>query len=191
MRSYQSQLFSFLVLFLFSISLNAQEILHPTSGTTTYYAGTDFFEGDIYYDSGGSTGNYGANESSTLHLCPIAGNTITVVFNTARLYCNGSPASLEIQGTQSSAFDGVYTAGNDCGTVFPLGESLISNVGQCLTFIFNAGRFDANGWQARILNAPLFPIPTLSQWGIIVLGLSLFVFSILAIRKRKPYIIKE
>ena len=53
----------FLVLFLFSTGLFSQEILISDEGTVNTCSGT-------FYDSGGPSGVYGANEDFTITICP-------------------------------------------------------------------------------------------------------------------------
>jgi len=53
----------FWILFLFSTGLFSQEILISDGGTVNTCSGT-------FYDSGGPSGVYGANEDFTITICP-------------------------------------------------------------------------------------------------------------------------
>jgi hypothetical protein len=237
-----------------NVLISQNTINQPTSGTTTLFAGTDFFSGDFYEDSGAGfvPGNFSNGESGTLSFCACPGEQFSIVFNEFLLQITNVANNdyLTITGS-SNTKDGNYFGNNNPGTV-------MSSAGGCIDFTFISNiKHVAPGWSATfspgigqtfyadedgdgfgdpnnsvttcsipppgfvanssddcpqvfglmfgscddgnmftdgdILNescvcAGPIVIPTLSQWGLIVLGLGLFIFSIIAIRKKQSAI---
>jgi hypothetical protein len=106
---------------------------------------TDFVDGDIYTDSGGSGGLYLNNESSTLQFCAAPGETVTLDFTAFSV--ENSFDDLTIAGSVVS--DGTYTGSSSPGSSSP--GTVVSTVGGCVSFTFES---DASitfpGWQATI-----------------------------------------
>lgn len=151
---------------LFGVSLNAQ-IFHPISGTTTLTAGVDFVDGDVYYDSGGASGNYIDNELGTLELCANPGEAITIDFVLFDVEASGGSGG---QCWDHLTVSGDATGGDDtyAGDTFDLGSGLectdatntsgdatlgpfVSTPGGCLTFVFDSDNsVSQSGWEAII-----------------------------------------
>ena len=137
---------SFLVLFLFSTGLFSQEILISDGGTVNTCSGT-------FYDSGGPSGVYAANEDFIITICPE--NDVQVIeldfqsFTTqpvqngngdGLIIYNGDSTSAEefgmFSGTSASSSPGFIVADNPSG---------------CLTIqFFSNGAAQASGWEATI-----------------------------------------
>ncbi|MEO7081809.1 MAG: CUB domain-containing protein, partial [Flavobacteriales bacterium] len=107
--------------------------------------------GGIFYDSGGSSGNYSASSAQTTTICPSTpGDMVTLVFtqfNTEATYdvlriYNGNSTAGPLLGTFSgNTLPPVLTANNPSG---------------CLTAVFTSdGSTQYAGWAAQVLCGPL------------------------------------
>lgn len=132
-----------LLLFL-SLSLQAQiyEIDAYNNQTVTTCSGS-------FYDSGGPSGNYTANQTYTITFCPATPNTyIRLVFTQWTL---ATGASLQV-------YDGPNTTYNSFGTFSaggfnPMTMDVIAtptNTSGCLTLVFSAGAATAAGFTAIV-----------------------------------------
>ena len=102
----------------------------------------------FFYDSGGSTGNYGSSESLTTTICPdgIGGTHVQLVFSAVELDA----------GDALCFFDGIDVTAPAlaCNNDFMVGSPFIiqataANTSGCLTITFNSdGNGEAAGWQA-------------------------------------------
>ena len=131
----------FMALFMSCILLqvNAQTEITQAGGTVN--ACSDFQDGDIYTDSGGSAGNYSNFESSTMVFQAPAGETVTIEFTSFQVETNWD--SLTVTG-DTGGFDGLYD-----GTSNP--PTMTSAVGGALTFdMFSDSSFSQAGWTANI-----------------------------------------
>ncbi len=97
--------------------------------------------GDMFYDSGGASGNYGSNESETTIITPIiAGDAVTTTFSAFNLDAGDS---LEV-------FDGATSLGTFTGTIIP-GPFTATDPSGELTFVFTSdGSGTQSGWAADI-----------------------------------------
>ncbi len=104
----------------------------------------------LFYDSGGSDGNYQNNENYTLICNPgVSGAKISVDFEEFDLeyhtYCNYDWLKIYDGPTTSSLLIGTY-----CGTNSP-GHVIATNQDGSLTFQFHSDSYDTRpGWKARI-----------------------------------------
>ncbi|WP_026232322.1 CUB domain-containing protein, partial [Neolewinella persica] len=98
-------------------TVNAQDIIHPTSGSDSYTV----LDGSSrnYYDSGGAGGNYSAGESGSVTFCPSTpGEQITILFNTVDLETSSSGSGNFVGGCCWDALtisDGNGTLFEGCG----------------------------------------------------------------------------
>ncbi len=121
------------------LQVNAQTEITQAGGTVN--ACSDFQDGDIYTDSGGSAGNYSNFESSTMVFQAPAGETVTIEFTSFQVETNWD--SLTVTG-DTGGFDGLYD-----GTSNP--PTMTSAVGGALTFdMFSDSSFSQAGWTANI-----------------------------------------
>ncbi|NNE28180.1 MAG: hypothetical protein HKN16_00995, partial [Saprospiraceae bacterium] len=170
--------FSAVAMMLF-VGLQAQ-VLQPTSLSTTLTAGTDFADGDNYYDSGGAAGTYSASESGSLDLCANAGEEVVITFTEFDLETGSGGQCwdyLTITG-DTGGNDGVWTGDtfdvSDTGDPFvpPCSNDatdaadavvippMTSSDGGCLTFAFTSDSgFQQGGWAATINVNSLAPPP--------------------------------
>ena len=138
--------FFFWIIIIFPTLILSQEVLISDGGTVNTCSGT-------FYDSGGSSGVYGANEDYTITICPE--NNAQVVeldfqsFTTqpvqngngdGLIIYNGNSVSAEefgmFSGTSASSSPGFIVADNPSG---------------CLTIqFFSNGAAQASGWEATI-----------------------------------------
>lgn len=87
----QAPVWSLVLLFIAGfglISLQAQDIIHPTSGTSieSVPCGTTL----NYYDSGGASGNYSSSESGSVYFCPgTPGESVTISFSSVGILKQG------------------------------------------------------------------------------------------------------
>ncbi|WP_296385012.1 CUB domain-containing protein [Winogradskyella sp.] len=97
--------------------------------------------GDMFYDSGGATGNYGPNENETTIITPItAGDAVTTTFTAFNLAA----------GDFLEVFDGATSLGQFSGTTLP-GPFTATNPSGELTFVFTSnGSGTQSGWAANI-----------------------------------------
>ena len=137
MKVFFTVLFVILTWFSFSQTINM-----PAGNTATTMCSGNF------YDSGGSGGNYGANQSRTLTICPsIAGNKVRAQF-TAFAVENGWDFLYIYDGpTTASPSMGVYSGAVAPGVV----QATTGNTSGCLTFRFTSdGSINQAGWAALI-----------------------------------------
>ncbi|MDP2687016.1 MAG: HYR domain-containing protein, partial [Aequorivita sp.] len=142
---------------------NAQTEIPQANATLT--SGVDFVDGDIYTDSGNSTGNYSNNELSTITFAAAAGETITFSFTTFDVEASafGSCFDLLSVSGDTNGLDGSYSGdGNDAGSGLsctdgtdPAGDPILgpftSTVGGSLSFTFDSDSSVAqSGWTAII-----------------------------------------
>ncbi|WP_445456615.1 T9SS type B sorting domain-containing protein [Flavobacterium sp. HNIBRBA15423] len=115
------------------------------SNASTFTTAPDYCAGDHFFDSGGPSGTYAANENITTTICPdTPGTTVVAFFNSFNLdtsdfltVYNGNSTAAPVLGT--------YT-----GTTLP--PILVSTaVDGCLTFNFTSNGFtNLAGWDATI-----------------------------------------
>ena len=137
--------FLFIILFA-QINIYSQDILISDGGTVNTCTGT-------FYDSGGSTGVYGANEDYTITICPENdAQVIELDFQ-----------SFTTQPVQNGNGDGliIYNGNNTSATEFGMfsgtsassspGFIVADNPSGCLTIqFFSNGAAQASGWEATI-----------------------------------------
>ncbi|QIE59135.1 HYR domain-containing protein [Rasiella rasia] len=124
----------------------------------------DFVDGDIYTDSGGAAGDYGLNESSTLELQALPGETVSVTFT-----------AFDVEATTTTCWDTLAVVGDaggmnatyagddgDGGASLPCTDAtdatgaptlgpFTSAVGGSLSFTFNSDTsVTQSGWEAVI-----------------------------------------
>ena len=178
--------------------------LQPTAGTTTLTAPADFVDGDIYTDSGGSAGDYLLNELGTIEFCAPPGETVTINFTSFEVEASSILTcwdSLTVTGDTGGG-DGTYSgdiidAGAGLGCIDatdlvgnPTLCPFTSAPGGCLTFAFDSdGSVVTSGWIADISVTSGSAIPTLSQWGLIVLLLLLSIVGIVVMYNSKSKLI--
>ena len=121
------------------LQVNAQtEILHANG---TVNACSDFQDGDIYTDDGGSASNYTSGQSTSMVFQAPAGETVTIDFTSFDVEAGWD--SLTITG-DTGGFDGLYD-----GTTNP--PTMTSAAGGTLNFDFFAdGSVSRAGWTANI-----------------------------------------
>jgi len=149
-----------------------QEIIQQEATLT---AGTDFVDGDIYTDSGGSGANYLNNELSTLNLCANAGETVTLTFTNFDVEASGGAGgqcwdNLTVGGDTGGGdgsyagdsfdasdnppnvqvcMDGTNTNPSDINA--PTLGPFTSSPGGCLSMVFDSdGSVPQSGWLADI-----------------------------------------
>ncbi len=125
----------------------------------------DYCAGDHFYDSGGVSGIYSANENITTTICPdISGNTVVAFFNSFNL---DTSDFLTVYNGNSTA---APVLGTFTGTTLP--PILVSTAANgCLTFNFTSNGFtNLAGWDATIqcIVPPTCPNPN----GLIVNSIS-------------------
>lgn len=120
----------------------------------TYQLGAGFTNGQTvttcagtFYDSGGSAGNYAANENYTVSFCSSNSQPISFAFTAFDLEGGGTCNKDYLQ-----VYDGPTTAstliGTYCGSTSP---GTITSSGSCLTFRFvSNGNNEKAGWAATI-----------------------------------------
>ena len=121
------------------LQVNAQNEITQADGTVN--ACSDFQDGDIYTDSGGSAGNYSSGESSSMVFQAPAGETVTIEFTSFQMETNWD--NLTVSG-DTGGFDGQYDGSSNPPT-------MTSAVGGALTFdMFSDSSFAQAGWTANI-----------------------------------------
>ena len=121
------------------LQVNAQNEITQADGTVN--ACSDFQDGDIYTDSGGSSSNYSVSESSSMEFQAPAGETITIEFTSFNVEANWD--SLTVSG-DTGGFNGLYD-----GTDLP--PTMTSAVGGVLTFEMSSdSSVTRPGWTANI-----------------------------------------
>ncbi|WP_296378672.1 choice-of-anchor L domain-containing protein [Winogradskyella sp.] len=104
---------------------------------------------DRFFDSGGSTGNYGSNENFQITLCPINFGEI-VILDFTRFSTQAGSDIMTIYDGDSTASPVI---GNFSGSVSP-GRVVSTHPSGCLTVTFSSNGFgNTLGWQANILCA--------------------------------------
>jgi hypothetical protein len=162
----QKSLYPFLILF-FLLGISSVSYAQILQQDATLTAGTDFFDGDTYTDSGGVAGDYDINELSTLNLCAEAGGTISIDFTSFEVEASGGAGgqcwdNLTIVGDAGGG-DATYA-----GDTFDAGADLVctdatdadgnptlgpftSSEGGCLALTFDSdGSVTQSGWSADI-----------------------------------------
>lgn len=157
----------FLLLFILcslSGSLLGQDIIMGTTSSPK-----TVITGDIFYDSGGSTGNYGAFEDETIILKSAEGSVIRVTFTEFDVQNGDSGDYLEAyDGSSTSSLIGRYY-GTWMGA--PHRPDIITSTGNSLTFLFESDEYEyRSGWKATIdvLNEnEVFCFPSIKNvgWG--------------------------
>ena len=176
---------TFLVAFLLTFTMwqmNAQ----ITQATGTFTSGTDFVDGDIYTDSGGTASTYGVNELSTLVLQALPGETLTVTFTAYATEASGTTScwdTLTIEGVTYAGDDSDGGAGLSCTDATdasgnPTLGPFSSTSGGALTFVFDSdASINKDGWEATIgvssitgnppvINCPGSPVTADSEPGV-------------------------
>ncbi len=158
---------------------NAQTEIPQANATLT--SGVDFVDGDIYTDSGGSSGNYAVNESSTIDFVAAPGETITISFTSFSVEASSFGSCWDTLGVSGdvNGLDATYSgddadagAGLSCtDATDPSGNPTLgpftSAVGGTLSFTFQSdGSVVKFGWTANIGvstvigNAPTIACPS-------------------------------
>lgn len=137
-----------LLLGIWSLQGNAQTVLMQDGVTISECSG-------IFYDSGGTSGNYGNNEDMTMRICPTGGagsGPFTSVLFTLWDVAAGTDDSLAIyDGTTTTNLLLVGDGNNDL-----LNVSVTStDPSGCLTFRWvSNGSINSSGWSAEITTGP-------------------------------------
>jgi len=132
----------------------------PVSFTTL----PDYCNGDMFYDSGGSTGNYSNGENIVTTIYPSAGfNRITVDFISFQTESCCDQLSIYDGEDINAPLIGQYQGSNSPGTVTS------TNSSGALTFLFTSdGSITSSGWEASVtcefLDAEDFDIDSLSYY---------------------------
>ncbi|MBX2827189.1 MAG: HYR domain-containing protein, partial [Flavobacteriaceae bacterium] len=149
----------------FTWQVQAQTEIPQADATLT--AGVDFVDGDIYTDSGGSTGSYLNDELSTINFVANAGEQLIFTFTAFEVEASGGGGgqcwdNLTVTG-DTGGFDGTYA-----GDTFDAGAGLVcmdatdgagnptlgpftSSDGGTLSFLFDSdGSVTQSGWEATI-----------------------------------------
>ena len=136
----------FWILFLFSTGLFSQEILISDGGTVNTCSGT-------FYDSGGPSGVYGANEDFTITICPENdAQVIELDFQsfTTQPVQNGNGDGLIIYNGDSTSAEEFGMFSGTSASSSP-GFIVADNPSGCLTIqFFSNGAAQASGWEATI-----------------------------------------
>ncbi len=134
------------ILFLFSTGLFSQEILISDGGTVNTCSGT-------FYDSGGPSGVYGANEDFTITICPENdAQVIELDFQsfTTQPVQNGNGDGLIIYNGDSTSAEEFGMFSGTSASSSP-GFIVADNPSGCLTIqFFSNGAAQASGWEATI-----------------------------------------
>ena len=134
------------ILFLFSTELFSQEILISDGGTVNTCSGT-------FYDSGGPSGVYGANEDFTITICPENdAQVIELDFQsfTTQPVQNGNGDGLIIYNGDSTSAEEFGMFSGTSASSSP-GFIVADNPSGCLTIqFFSNGAAQASGWEATI-----------------------------------------
>ncbi|GIR21775.1 MAG: hypothetical protein CM15mP36_09820 [Flavobacteriales bacterium] len=133
-------------MFLFSTGLFSQEILISDGGTVNTCSGT-------FYDSGGPSGVYGANEDFTITICPENdAQVIELDFQsfTTQPVQNGNGDGLIIYNGDSTSAEEFGMFSGTSASSSP-GFIVADNPSGCLTIqFFSNGAAQASGWEATI-----------------------------------------
>jgi len=121
------------------LQVNAQVEIPQAEGL--FVACTDFQDGDIYTDSGGSAADYPNGEETTMEFQAPAGETVSIEFTSFNVEAGWD--SLTVTGA-GPGFDGDYD-----GTALP--PTMVSAPGGSLTFFFDSDTSVSRpGWTANI-----------------------------------------
>jgi hypothetical protein len=108
--------------------------------------------GDHFYDNGGGSANYPANDNFYKTIYPTAnGNRVKAIFNSFLL--NNTDTFMVYSGTNSSSDKLLFTYN---GTNSPT-TLLSTDSSGALTFVFNGGNTTTSGWDASIVCEPIPP----------------------------------
>ncbi len=134
-----------------------------TQQSATLTSGTDFVDGDIYTDSGGSAGNYATGELSTLGLAALPGETITVTFTAFEVEASSQCWDTLAVAGDAGMMDATYSGDDaDNGATLPCTDAtdatgvptlgpFTSSVGGTLEFTFESDVSVVKpGWEATI-----------------------------------------
>tara|TARA_B000000441_G_C21742319_1_gene354889 strand:- start:546 stop:1640 length:1095 start_codon:yes stop_codon:yes gene_type:complete len=136
----------FWISFFFSCGVFSQEILISDGGTVNTCSGT-------FYDSGGPTGVYGANEDYTITICPENdAQVIELDFQsfTSQPVQNGNGDGLIIYNGDSTSAEEFGMFSGTSASSSP-GFIVADNPSGCLTIqFFSNGAAQASGWEAII-----------------------------------------
>ncbi len=130
--------------------------------------------GGTFFDAGGA-GNYFDGENNTTVICPdISGEPVSITFTSF---------STETCCDFLNVFDGMDNTapslGNFSGTAIP-GPFTSTDASGCLTFVFTSdGGVTSSGWEASVMCTSA--VPTLGQWGLILLALLLLNLGLISI----------
>lgn len=117
-------------------------------GPISFSTLNDFCSGNnLFYDSGGSSGEYSNNENNTTIIYPTGGfNSVTVQFSSFNIEEGYDFLSIYDGSDTNSPLIGMYT-GTDIGS----GLFTATNPEGALTFLFTSDEFvTASGWQASV-----------------------------------------
>ena len=132
-------LFMALIMSCTLLQVNAQVEIPQAEGL--FVACTDFQDGDIYTDAGGSAANYPNSEETTMEFQAPAGETVSIEFTSFNVEAGWD--SLTVTGA-GAGFDGAYD-----GTALP--PTMVSAPGGSLTFFFDSdSSVSRPGWTANI-----------------------------------------
>jgi hypothetical protein len=132
-------LFMALIMSCTLLQVNAQVEIPQAEGL--FVACTDFQDGDIYTDSGGSAADYPNGEETTMEFQAPAGETVSIEFTSFNVEAGWD--SLTVTGA-GPGFDGDYD-----GTALP--PTMVSAPGGSLTFFFDSDTSVSRpGWTANI-----------------------------------------
>ncbi|WP_299223741.1 fibronectin type III domain-containing protein [uncultured Aquimarina sp.] len=122
----------------------------------------DYCNGDLFYDSGGSNGNYSNNENETILIAPQdTGDRVRVIFDLFSLESCCDNLSVYDGPDSSSPLIGVFNNNSP-------GEIVSTHESGALTFVFRSdGSVTRTGWEARVFcepkpncSAPINPVTT-------------------------------
>lgn len=110
----------------------------------------DYCAGDHFYDTGGASGSYSANENSTTVITPTAGNLVTVTFNSFSTESGWD--FLKVYDGPDASSPALHTGSGFSGTTVIPGPFTSTHPSGKLTFVFTSdGSTQSSGWDATIV----------------------------------------
>ncbi|RZK26479.1 MAG: hypothetical protein EOO43_02700 [Flavobacterium sp.] len=114
----------------------------------------DYCAGDRFYDTGGASGNYLANENITTVITPTAGNLVTVTFNSFSTESGWD--FLKVYDGPNASSPALHTGSGFSGSTAVPGPFTSTHPSGKLTFVFTSdGSTQSSGWDATVVCTPL------------------------------------